>query len=225
MEELYLKSIYLNIEFDQKGLLFSKIISIDVSFLYRYLDNTVLSERNYTIFDCRLQRIWESEEYIDLADRVFDHCYCKRNESSHSLRMTPESKITSYFSDPQKVIEKQNQWIEHTIEKYNQEDKRMEYLFDVIHYSSSNRHLNALKKFLSLNQDFNAFRNLPFFSYISRYCGYDNSYVKNIGDFLNSICYLLSDKEYLEHKVYLEEVIKAYYEDIKDIEEREFLNQ
>ena len=88
LEEIYLKGISYSNHEDFDGALLYAIISVDTSFLYRYLDCLIIAqEGHFRVHDdydiARLLKIWDTEQYIDLADGVFDYCYDKNHIFTH----------------------------------------------------------------------------------------------------------------------------------------------
>lgn len=113
LEEIYLKGISYSNHEDFDGTLLYAIISVDPSFLYRYLDCLITAQEDYfrshDYYDiARLLKIWDAEQYMDLADGVFDYCYSKRAESMYWLYLSPVNMMLHYEISHQEIIVKQD---------------------------------------------------------------------------------------------------------------------
>ena len=166
LEEIYLKGISYSNHEDFDGALLYAIISVDASFLYRYLDCSITAQgdhfRVHDHYDTtRLLKIWDTEQYIDLADVVFDYCYSKREELMYGLYWSPINMMLYPEASHQEIIVKQDLWIKHTIEKCGHDEDRMCLLFTAIEELSCERRRKAVEKFLSLNANPDVFERLP----------------------------------------------------------------
>ena len=109
LEEIYLKGISYSQHEDFDGALLYAIISVDAEFLYRYLDYLITAQEDYfrshDYYDiARLLKIWDAEQYMDLADGVFDYCYSKRAESMYWLYWSPVNMMLHYETSHREII-------------------------------------------------------------------------------------------------------------------------
>ena len=93
LEEVYLKGVSYSNHEDYDGTLLCVIISVDIAFLYRYLDCIISVQRDRVrLYDnyaaIRLLRIWDTEQFIDLADDVFDYVHENRERSVSYTHLT-----------------------------------------------------------------------------------------------------------------------------------------
>ena len=166
LEEIYLKGISYSQHEDFDGALLYAIVSVDTSFLYRYLDYLITAQgdhfRVYDHYDTtRLLKIWDTEQYIDLADGVVDYCYSKREESKYWAYWSPVNMMLHHEASRWEIVVKQDFWMQHIIEKYGHDKDRMCLLFTAIEELSCERRKKAVEKFLSLNADPDIFERIP----------------------------------------------------------------
>ena len=228
LEEIYLKGISYSQHEDFDGALLYAIISVDAEFLYRYLDCLIANQGDYFRMDddydiARLLRIWDTEQYMDLADGVFDYCYSKRGEAIHWLYCSPVNMMLHHKASHQEITVKQDLWIKHTIEKYSYDGERMYQLFSAIEELPCERRKKAVEKFLSINADPDIFERLPLEP--SHWGGNGSMipYMQERIEYLRSLLPLVSGIKYLKQKQRIESEIGCWKERIHSEEVRELL--
>lgn len=228
LEEIYLKGISYSNHEDFNGALLYAIISVDSSFLHRYLDCLITAqEDHFRVHDhydiTRLLKIWDIEQYMDLTDGVFDYCYDKREKSIYWLYWSPVNMILHHEASHQEIIVKQDQWIQHTIEKYGHDGERMHQLFVAIEELSCERRKKAVEKFLSLNANPDVFERLPLEPSHWGGTGSMIPYMQERIEYLRSLLPLVSGIKYLKQKQRIEREIDCWKERIRSEEVRELL--
>ena len=228
LEEIYLKGISYSNHEDFNGALLYAIISVDPSFLHRYLDCLITAqEGHFRVHDdydiARLLKIWDTEQYIDLADGVFDYCYDKREESIHWLYWSPVNMMLHHEASHQEIIVKQDLWIQHTIEKYGHDGERMHQLFVAIEELSCERRKKAVEKFLSLNANPDVFEQLPLEPSHWGGTGSMIPYMQERIEYLRSLLPLVSGIKYLKQKQRIEREVDCWKQRIHSEEVRELL--
>lgn len=225
LEEIYLKEIFYYNYTDYTGALFLEIISTDNLFIYNFLEGLINLQTDKYIDDSQYTtyflKIWNIENYIDLADNIFDYCYNKRTQ----LRFLSPIKLmlqkTTAIS--QEIITKQDIWINHIIEKYCYDKEKMYQLFCEISELPCERRKTAIKKFLFLNSDPSAFEQLPLEPNHYGGSGSMIPYMQERIDYLQSLLPLVSGLKYLEQKQRIEREINCWKEEINFQEVHELL--
>lgn len=228
LEEIYLKGISYSQHEDFDGALLCAIISVDSSFLYRYLDCLITAQGDYSrVHDhydtTRLLKIWDTEQYIDLADGVFDYCYSKREESKYWVYWSPVNMMLHHEASRWEIVVKQDLWMQHIIEKYGHDEDRMCLLFTAIEELSCERRRKAVEKFLALNADPDVFERL---SLEPSHWGGIGSMIPDMQErieYLRSLLPLVSGIKYLKQKQRIEREIGCWKERIHSEEVRELL--
>ena len=228
LEEIYLKGILCSTHEDFYGALLYAIISVDTSFLYRYIDCLITAQGNRfrardTYDTKRLLKIWDAEQYMDLADGVFDYCYNRQKELAYWIYWSPVNMMLHHEASHRELVAKQDLWMQHAIEKYSYDKDRMRLLFTAIEELSCERRRKAVEKFLSLNADPDAFERLPL---EPSYCGGSGSmipYMQERIEYLRSLLPLVSGIKYLKQKQRIESEIGCWKERIHSEEVRELL--
>lgn len=221
LEEIYLKGISFASDEDSEGALLYAIMSVDTSFLYRYLDCLieVQKDRFRGVLDydiARILKIWDTEQYMKLADVVFDYCYNKQEKLMYLPYQSPVNMMLYNKSSCQEIIEKQDFWIKHTIEKHGHNTGRMYQLFFAIKGLSWERRKKAVKEFLSFNADPDVFKQLPLESSDLESSGSMIPCMQERIKYLRSLFPLVSGEKYLSHKQRIEQDIERWKRRIHD---------
>ena len=171
----------------------------------------------------RLLKIWDTEQYIDLADGVFDYCYSKREESKYWVYWSPVNMMLHHEASRWEIVVKQDLWMQHIIEKYGHDEDRMCLLFTAIEELSCERRRKAVEKFLALNADPDVFERL---SLEPSHWGGIGSMIPDMQErieYLRSLLPLVSGIKYLKQKQRIEREIGCWKERIHSEEVRELL--
>ena len=228
LEEIYLKGISCSTHEDFYGALLYAIISVDTSFLYRYIDCLITAQGNRfrarDPYDTkRLLKIWDAKQYMDLADGVFDYCYGRQKELAYWLYWSPVNMMLHHEASHRELVVKQDLWMQHAIEKYSHDKERMCLLFTAIEELSCERRRKAVEKFLSLNADPDAFERLPLEPSHWGGSGSLIPYMQERIEYLRSLLPLVSGLKYLKQKQRIEREIDCWKERIHSEEVRELL--
>lgn len=223
LEDIYLKCATYSAHEDYDGYLLSEIILNDPNFLYYYLDRVFEKANVYSSHDGwvgRLEFIWNgdiSSAYMDLiSDYVFEKAGGKRGIYSAIV-----GQLLLHKNGGTVVAEKQEKWIQDTIEKHCMDQQRMYELFSAIEDHSANRRKNALEKFLKLNSDYALFEMLPLEASGWGGLGSLIPYMQERITYLTSLMPLLSGVAYLKHKQKVEHDIEIWKARIKSEEIQE----
>lgn len=121
------------------------------------------------------------------------------------------------------VYNRQNEWIRFEIENFWSNKERMYELFSGISGHGADRRRYALKIFLALNSNYEAFKNLPLVSFIYGGWGSMIPYIEKRIEYLTSLLPMLSGLQFLKHKQKIESTIKMWKKNIQAEEIRELL--
>lgn len=228
LEEIYLKGIAYSTHEDFNGALLYAIISVDTLFLYRYIDCLITAQGNRarardTYDTKRLLKIWNVEQYIDLADGVFDYCYGKQKELAYWLYWSPVNMMLHHEASHRELVARQDFWMQHAIEKYGHDKDRMCLLFTAIEELSCERRRKAVEKFLSLNADPGVFEALPLEPPHWGGTGSLIPYMQERIEYLRSLLPLVSGLKYLKQKQRIEREIDCWKKRIHSEEVSELL--
>ena len=228
LEEIYLKGISYTSHVDSEGTLLYAILSADPSFLYRYLDylisiQTDISRSSGSYDVARILKIWEMEDYTQLADEIFDYLYEKTEKLTWWLYNSPLKMILENHGNHPETIIKQDGWIKHSIEKYNHDEARMHELFSAIAEFSCDRRKEAVAKFLSLNDDPEIFEKLPLEPSTWGGSGSMIPCMQDRIEYLRSLLPILSGIKYLKQRQRVLREIEDWKKRINDEEVSELL--
>ena len=226
LEEIYLKCIAYSTHEDYDGHFLAEIILNDPSFLYCYLDKilekTLHLYGSHDEWVSRLEFIWTDDAFSSYMDLISDYVF-EKTERKHWIYSSIVGQLLLHKNGETDVAERQEQWIQNTIEKYCMDQQHMYGLFSAIDEHSTNRRRNALEKFLKLNSDYALFEKLPLEA--SSWGGWGSMipYMQERITYLISLMPLLSSVKYLKHKQKIEHDIEIWKSRIKSEEIQELL--
>lgn len=229
LEEAYLKGTTYSNNEDYSGILLLEILAVDPTFLYKLLDIMTDSSKIYRHYDRydndRILIIWETEQFVDLADKIFDYLHDKETKSYYWLHQPVLCLIFGNKENRQDIVEKQDYWIAHVIEHYYSDGKRMYELFSAIENLPPSRRKKAVDKFLSLNSNPDIFKKLPLEPESWGCCGSIIPYMQSRIDYLESLLPSVSQLKYLKQKQHIKNKIEIWKERIHSEEIREMLEE
>ena len=226
LEDIYLKGITCSNHEDYDGALLFAIISVDTSFLHRYLDRLIELRKNSRYNDDydaeRLLKVWYTEQFIEYADIVFNHLHTKKHSMFWYYNSLLSKMLYSQSNHPE-IVPKQDLWIEHTIERYSSDEEHMYELFCSIEELPPERRKKAVEKFLSLNANPDIFEKLPLEPSHWGGSGSMIPYMQARIDYLSSILPSVSGSKYLRQKQRVERDIEGWKARIQSEEIEELL--
>lgn len=229
LEESYLKGITYSSDQDCSGILLLEILAADSTFLYKLLDSMTdesKTHRHYDTFDTdRLLIIWETDQFIDIADKIFDYLHDKGTKSCFGLYLPVFRLIFGNKENRHDITERQDYWIAHAIERYSNDGERMYELFSTIENLSPSRRKKAVDKFLSLNADPDIFEKLPLEPDSWGGWGSLISHMQSRIDYLESLLPSVSQLKYLKQKRHIKRKIEIWKDRIHSEEISEMLEE
>ena len=229
LEESYLKGITYSSDQDCSGILLLEILAADSTFLYKLLDSMTdesKTHRHYDTFDTdRLLIIWETDQFIDIADKIFDYLHDKGTKSCFGLYFPVFRLIFGNKENRHDITERQDYWIAHAIERYSNDGERMYELFSTIENLSPSRRKKAVDKFLSLNADPDTFEKLPLEPDSWGGWGSMISHMQSRIDYLESLLPSVSQLKYLKQKRHIKRKIEIWKDRIHSEEISEMLEE
>lgn len=228
LESIYLKCMLDLDSLDYDGDLLFEIMQQDPQFLHIYLDaycnsakQRAFSRSQNSQIDCLRTHIWNANYMVymdDISDYLYENCvdYQYSFSIDHLLR---------YNDAESDIYHRQTQWIEHTIQKYALDERRMIALFRALaEHQNADRTKTALKTFLEANPKYELFKKLPLEPSFHTWSGSQIPYIQNRISFLSSLLPLLSGLDFLEHRQRIEELIKRWKKKIQQEEINELLS-
>ena len=227
LEEIYLKYVEYSSNADFNGHFLNEIFQKDPNFVFKYL-NAVLEKAHrfcyvHDEWDKRLSFIWENDEYISSIDMISDYVFEKTKDDALSY-CSIVGDLLLHEKGNEAISMRQEEWIHKTIENHFFDHQRMIWLFRAIEEHSVERRMNALKLFLTLNNDYTLFEKIPLVS--SSYGGW-GSLIPPMQEgvtFLEALLPLLSGANFLLHRKRIEQKIEILKSQIKEEEVRELID-
>ena len=226
LEEIYLKCVAYSASGDYGGTLLAKMILNDPDFLYRYLDKR--PDKMLPLFGTRdawmnrLDFIWIGEAFASYMDRISEYLFEKAKGNSQRYGSLI-GQLLRYREEETVIAEKQERWIQNTIEKYCFDSQRMHGLFYAVSEQNIIRRKKTLEILLEWNDDYEFFEKLPLEASGWSVCGSLIPYMQERIDDLISLLPVFSGAKYLKHKQRVERAIDVWKNLIKNEEDREIL--
>lgn len=228
LEDIYLKMIAYSEHEDFEGRFLKSLLELDPKFLYAYLDKMFVeaSERYgaYEKWSERLYILWHDEQYLYYMGQISEYIIEKIGEDSWCYRSVMKH-LLSQKSHKTAQIERQEEWIQNSINKYYRDQNRMYALFEAISENNETIRRNALKKLLILNDDFGLFENLPLEPSGWGGVGSMIPHMQKRINYLSSILPLLVGITYLKHKQKVERDIEIWKNRIRQEEIEELIDR
>lgn len=212
-----LSSLYLLINnhyFDSKLVIFNEIVaSLGANFIIELFNKKDIQD--FTIYS---EFIWQKENYKDYIDLLFENYY------SNSLLLSLHSE--NIFCNSENTLVKKNQknWIKSYIDTYSKDGNRVNAIFKCINdnFSDTDR-VDLITYFITKNPDIDIFKRLWLFNNNlpaqSSFANFDRINKKFYAYLLDNI----DKSRYLEHVIYLKNLIDALDNNINKIEIKEYL--
>lgn len=217
--KLYLIAMENN-NFDYNGRLLCCLVKINVA----YWDK--ITKKWGEDFECTVgsgvfENIWLMDNYYELIDIAYKNM---RNPRFGYLRYDTIINIFACSKEDKLLITEHKEfWIGDYIEKYFDDEKKMQDIFDIIATVFLEKKLKYIMKFLKKNSDLAMFQKLPFFSSSRSWSDSEVPLIESEIKFLQILLGEISGVDYLEHRLYLKEQINYKKQYKQEILKREYL--
>ena len=205
---------------DVKGTFFAELVKDGEGWINAYADVVCNSIKNHGEQNIRIYLLlWQSDAYMSFFDRVFFRI-CE-NSSDYIYGWWIEEafgEILSHQQGDNEMIERQEEWVTHTVNKYI-DSPNIVILFKALSGTSQNLRKRAFQEFLSLNDNYEDFANLPLEP--DHFGGMEDEIVSDLNcriDFLKSLLEDVRDIKYLEHAQRIQSRIDMWEKQIKEEE-------
>ncbi|MEA5040600.1 MAG: ATP-binding protein [Clostridiaceae bacterium] len=226
LEDIYMKCVVYSRNDDYEGQFLIEIIKKDHDFLYCYLDKIIyIDSRFYDSNDewaNRLECIWKEDSFMLYMEQISDYIFT-RAEGKRWIYSSIIGHLLLHKEGEADIAEKQERWIQSTIEKHCLDQQRMYGLFNAIDEHGADRRRRALGKLLKLNSDFALFEQLPLEASSWGGSGSMVPYMQERITYLSSLLPMLSGVKYLKHKQRIKRDIETWKSRIKHEEIDELL--
>lgn len=205
---------------DYKGIIFLKLINNDNSFIDRFFSSKV-KRKKYTSLqsDRRYCSIWKHDDFMQIMRRISEIFFENKNYYS------PFLELEAFFDKKEsneEILEKQDSFLKQEIEDNIDSKDYLFNLFYIIAQLSSERKLQFYELLLSKNKKFDFFKEIPFFNMIGVYEGSMIPTLQNKINFLEDVIKLCNSVDLLEHKMFLESLMKNIRQEIAREKKKDF---
>ena len=228
LEDIYLKSASYSNHCDYDGTVLMNLLDANPDVLNKYLNTMLLplgyrSEKYESCMN-RLEKIWLRDDFINIADMVVHSLHTIFVDQKWEFEHCLESFLTK-ANGKERSASNQDKWIIYCIENNYNDIEFMSCLFGAISEMSNSRRKDALIKFISLNDDYEAFERIQLETSSWGGTGSMIPYMQARIEYLSSLMPVLSGVKYLKHKQRIEHEISVWEERIKREEINELLEQ
>ena len=228
LTEIYLKCASYSEHFDYNGIFLIEIIKVVPGFINDYLIQTTQpSEYKYRKYDSymeRLRGLWKDHDYIDKIDNIVVTLYSLLKDRYWDFETCLKPLFLLEQNQKDEIVVKQDEWIMQCIEHNYADSEFIDKLFEVLSEFPTNRRKAALLKFLSLNSNYDDFKNLSLEPSSWGGSGSMIPHMQKRITYLSSLKPYLSGIKYLEHRQKIEHDIEVWEARIKQEEIHELLD-
>ena len=217
--KLYLISMEIN-NFDFDGRLLLRLIQVDIAY---WSEITIKCSRsrecnlNSRLFD----KIWMQDNYCDLIDIAYSNM---RDSYFYHLR---DDAIINMFASSEKnkplIMERKEMWIREYIYKHAYNEDKIKDIFDVIVAAFPDKRLEYIKEFLGKNSNVDIFKTISLFPSFRSWSGSEVPLIEKDIEFLERLVDEIFGMDYLEHKLYIKELISRHKRYKQTVLENEYI--
>jgi hypothetical protein len=227
-KNIYFHQSKVDLFFDYKSSVLRKIFNLDNNFLFEYLEFLYSGENSSDVFHDReidWSFIWEQTNYKELFKSLLEFVYKKDKEDVYFWRPSYIELAFRTLNDEQK--EKAVNLLKEIMGESASDKNKASYIFQLVVNCFGDKKKEFLEVFLNENKNYDDFKGLP--SGINYIVMADmGSRIPNLENkikFYESLLPLFNSIELLDHKLYIEEKIKNYKQDIEDARKSDFIGQ
>ncbi len=157
LKEAYFCAMHMHAHTDYDGKFIQYFVSVDNSWIESYAEYFYSDEdKSYSRKNDRIMACWELDNYMDIFDYLLD--YVVEKNEYYRWRTKEEFKnILVYEQGRQLRNERKDEWILHTIKKFNKDGRKMIGLFEALSELGTDIREKAIVKFIQCNIDYNLF--------------------------------------------------------------------
>lgn len=217
--ELYLLAIK-NHNFDYDGKLLLRLIQNNSKYWNKITTKcSEINECNFTnkIFD----KIWMMDNYhelINIAYTNIQYSYFSYSKNDTIINIFSLSEKTNPL-----IIERKNLWITEYINKNAYNEDKIKDIFDIIATALPNERLKYIKIFIKENNSCDMFKKISLFPSHNSFWGSEIPLVEEKINFLQKLLNELYGIDFLEHKIYLKELITRLNQYKQNILKKEYI--
>lgn len=223
LKEVYLCTIRLDSHTDYDGEFIKCFISVDNSWVQLYAEYIIENEdRSYLYEHDRIMACWELDNYMNIFDYLFD--FAVEKSGYYRWRAKEEFKNLLVHEQGKDLRnERKEEWVLQTIERYNEDNKKMIALFEALLELGTGIREKAIAKFVQYNKDYEIFTKL---SLEPNHWGGTGSMVPCMQGrvkFYESLLSYFTGVDLLKHKQYIQENIRRWKKRIEQQEIQELM--
>ena len=223
LKKMYFCAIQLDSHTDYKGNFIKYFISIDNSWIQSYAEYTnTKEERSYLYEHDRIVACWDLDNYVEIFDYLLDFIVDK-NEYYKWRAKDEFRNILVHEQGKDSRNERKDNWVLQTVERYNDDNKKMIALFESLSELGTNIREKAIAKFVQYNKEYEIFTEL---SLEPNHWGGTGSMVPCMQGrvkFYESLLPYFTGIDLLKHKQYIQENIRRWKKMIEQQEVKELM--
>lgn len=221
LECLYLKTIDKHV--DYKGYMGFLLVKNNYHFFKKIIDNKENHKSHkYNKYNKIIENIWKDNNFNEIILNVYNEILDSTLGylDLHYLFKNPNSDIDT------DIKKTQNIWLKNYIKSNKNDKDKIKYIFYVICEIDEESKKELILFFLDLNNDFEIFKSIQFFSSFESWSNSRIPLIENKISFLEKLkntIFIKSDIKYIQHIDYINNKINWYKEDIEKAKIEEYL--
>ena len=223
LKEMYFCVIQLDSHADYNGVFIKYFISVDGSWIQSYAEYINANEERSHLYEHdRIIGCWDLDNYVEIFDYLLDFVVDK-NEHYRWRAKDEFRNILIHEQGKDARNERKDDWVVQTVERYNDDKKKMIALFEALSELGTDVREKAIAKFIQYNKDYEIFTEL---SLEPSHWGGTGSMVPCMQGrvkFYESLLPYFTGIDLLKHKQYIQENIRRWKKMIEQQEIKELM--
>ena len=211
---------------DHDGTTFNTILDLDSGFAEEYIDWMYGRKKWLTSYDDSRDYsfIWKRGDYLELMHRIAEKIF------AHEKEYSTFSYLQTFFGrrdgegNSMSVTPTQEGFILGLIESRHGDMAFMTFVFNLVSSLPTSTRILYISKFLELNNNYEAFSELPLESGMRSWSGSAVPMLQRLIDYYQTLIPLFDTVDFLRHKQHVEQIINRLREEIEREQKRDFVS-
>lgn len=215
LKKIYFFMLNYNNNEDYSGEFIKNFIRADNTWLISYIEymNNNLNNHDLDVHE-RINSCWECENYIEIFDYIF-YSFVEKDEIFIWRLKEVFRNLLIHQANQCKKANRQQEWIFHIINENYSNKHNIIILFEILSELGEKIRKESIVLFVSLNKDFNVFKELSLEASHWGGCGSMIPYMQKRIEFYKSLLPYFTGLDYLKHKKLIKDKIKIWEERIE----------
>ncbi|MBE8986601.1 hypothetical protein [Nostoc sp. LEGE 12450] len=228
LKQAYLQVLKNDWDLDENGQYFAYILKRDPEFILEYMDWIYHQDYQSYHFDNGRDYsfLWRCDNYESLMSQIIEYVYQRDEEylSLGSIRLSKFFIHSEDLKDHEILWERQDKLLMKLLESRCNDIPFSQFIFDIVTNFSYKRRRSFVEFFIKNNEKFDDFKKIRLEPSSWSCVGSWVPVYQNRIEYLESLLLLFNSVSFLQHKQYVEGLIKGLWEEIEREKKRNFMH-